>query len=188
MTKNLETQELTARSLNKLFLNHWTDVYSFAKTKTKDLHTAEDLTCETFIKAFIKIESYNPNKRFKPWIIKICKNTFIDSFRKRNRNISYLEDHPNFSVSDNALSPADQMILNEEYSDTLKKINFLGAGEKQIITLYYLDNLSYSEISKKLKITEGTARTRLSRAMMLKINSLSEKISFVTTLSFPLQV
>ena len=43
-------------------------------------------------------------------------------------------------------------------------------------------------ISKKLKITEGTARTRLSRAMMLKINSLSEKISFVTTLSFSLQV
>jgi len=180
LTKNLETQELTARSLNELFLNHWTEVYSFAKAQTKDLHTAEDLTCETFIKAFIKIESYNPNKRFKPWIIRICKNTFIDSFRKRNRNISYLEDHPNFSVSDNALSPADQMILNEEYSDTLKKINFLGAGEKQIITLYYLDNLSYSEISKKLKITEGTARTRLSRAK----NKLKQSLSPADQISF----
>ena len=56
MTKNLQTQELTERPLNELFQNYWTEVYSFAKKKTKDHHKAQDLTCETFTKAFIKLK------------------------------------------------------------------------------------------------------------------------------------
>ena len=55
---------------------------------------------------------------------------------------------------------------------TLKKINFLEEDQKQIITLYYLDNLNYTEISIKLVITEGNARTRLSRAK----NALKEAL------------
>ena len=69
-----------------------------------------------------------------------------------------------FEISDTTPSAEDQMILNKEKSDTLREINFLGEDEKQIITLHYLENLSYKEISEKLKITEGNARTRLSRA------------------------
>ena len=92
MTKNLNTQELTERSLNELFQNYWTEVYSFAKSKTRNHHKAEDLTCETFTKAFLKIESYNPNKQFKNWIFTICKNTFLDNIRKSSNTFSYLED------------------------------------------------------------------------------------------------
>jgi len=54
----------------------------------------------------------------------------------------------------------------------LRKINFLEKDQKEIITLYYLNDLSYKEISKKLDITEGTARTRLSRAK----NALKEAL------------
>ena len=164
MTKNLETQELTARSLNKLFLNHWTDVYSFAKTKTKDLHTAEDLTCETFTKAFLKIKSYDPNREFKNWIFTICKNTFLDNTRKVGKTISYLEDQLYSQIQDTALSPSEQIVLKEKYDYTLNTINKLRKGDKQIITLFYLDDLSYKQISADLNISYANARTRLNRA------------------------
>jgi RNA polymerase sigma-70 factor (ECF subfamily) len=164
LTKNLRTQELTELSLNELFQNHWTEVYSFAKSKTRNHQKADDLTCETFIKAFLKIESYDSKKQFKNWIFTICNNTFIDNCRKTNNQFSYLEDQLHFEISDTTPSAEDQMILNKEKSDTLREINFLGEDEKQIITLHYLENLSYKEISEKLKITEGNARTRLSRA------------------------
>lgn len=164
MTEILQTQELPDLSLNELFQNHWTEVYSFAIKKTKKHHEAEDLTCETFIKAFLKFESYESTRDFKNWIFTICKNTFIDNCRKEINEVVFLEDQLNIGISHNSQSPEDQMILNEEYSYTLREINFLGEDEKQIITLYFLQCLSYKEISKKLKITEGTARTRLSRA------------------------
>ena len=164
MTKNLRTQELTELSLNELFQNHWTEVYSFAKSKTRNHHNAEDLTCETFIKAFLKIESYDPNKQFKNWIFSICKNTFLDSVRKKSNSFIYLEDQLYFQINDTAPSPADQMILKEQYLKTLKAIGQLNTDDEEIITLFYLEDLSYNQISADLNISYANARTKLSRA------------------------
>ena len=164
MTKNLNTQELTERSLNELFQNYWTEVYSFAKSKTRNHHKAEDLTCETFTKAFLKIESYNPNKQFKNWIFTICKNTFLDNIRKASNTFSYLEDQFYFQINDTAPSPADQMILKEQYLNALKAISQLNEHDEKIITLFYIDDLSYNQISADLNISYANARTKLSRA------------------------
>ena len=164
MTKNLNTQELTERSLNELFQNYWTEVYSFAKSKTRNHHKAEDLTCETFTKAFLKIESYNPNKQFKNWIFTICKNTFLDNIRKASNTFSYLEDQFYFQINDTAPSPADQMILKEQYLNALKAISQLNEHDEKIITLFYIDDLSYNQISADLNISYANARTRLNRA------------------------
>ena len=92
MTNNLYTQAGTELSLNKLFQNHWTDVYSFAKSKTRNHHQAEDLTCETFIKAFLKFETYNPSQKFKNWIFTICKNTFLDNRKSPSRKVGELDN------------------------------------------------------------------------------------------------
>jgi RNA polymerase sigma-70 factor (ECF subfamily) len=164
LTKNLNTQELTERSLNELFQNYWTEVYSFAKSKTRNHHKAEDLTCETFTKAFLKIESYNPNKQFKNWIFTICKNTFLDNIRKASNTFSYLEDQFYFQINDTAPSPADQMILKEQYLNALKAISQLNEHDEKIITLFYIDDLSYNQISADLNISYANARTRLNRA------------------------
>ena len=164
MTKNLRTQELTERSLNELFQNYWTEVYSFAKLKTRNHHNAEDLTCETFTKAFLKIKSYDPNREFKNWIFTICKNTFLDNRRKAGNTISYLEDQLHSQIQDTALSPLEQIVLKEEYRNILNTINKLKKGDKQIITLFYLDDLSHKEVSAELNISYANARTRLNRA------------------------
>jgi RNA polymerase sigma-70 factor (ECF subfamily) len=164
LTKNLNTQELTERSLNELFQNYWKDVYSFAKSKTRNHHKAEDLTCETFTKAFLKIESYNPNKQFKNWIFTICKNTFLDNIRKASNTFSYLEDQFYFQINDTAPSPEKRMIIKEQYSHTLKAIHQLEENDEEIITLFYLADLSYKQISADLNISYANARTRLNRA------------------------
>jgi RNA polymerase sigma-70 factor (ECF subfamily) len=164
LTKNLETQELTARSLNKLFLNHWTDVYSFAKSKTRNHHQAEDLTCETFIKAFLKFETYNPSQKFKNWIFTICKNTFLDTLRKQGNAVTYLEDQLYFEVNDTKPSPVDQLILKENYLNLLNKIGQLNKSDQEIINLFYLEDLSYEQITERLDISYANARTKLNRA------------------------
>ena len=164
MTKNLCTQELNERSLNELFQNYWPEVYSFAKSKTRNRHNAEDLTCETFTKAFLKIKSYDPKREFKNWIFTICKNTFLDNRRKVGNTFSYLEDQLYSQIQDTALSPSEQIVLKEKYDYTLNTINKLRKGDKQIITLFYLDELSYNQISSDLNISYANARTRLNRA------------------------
>jgi RNA polymerase sigma-70 factor (ECF subfamily) len=160
----LHTQALTERSLNELFQNHWTEVYSFAKSKTRNHHKAEDLTCETFIKAFLKFESYNPNQKFKNWIFTICKNTFLDNLRKQGNSFIYLEDHLYFEINDTEPTPADQLILKEQYLNLLKKIGQLKKSDQEIINLFYLEDLSYNQITESLNISYANARTKLNRA------------------------
>lgn len=173
MTKNLRTQDLKERSLNKLFQNYWTEVYLFAKSKTRNHHNAEDLTCETFTKAFLKIKSYDPNREFRNWIFTICKNTFLDNKRKVGNKIIFLEDQLYFQIKDTTLSPSDQIILKEEYNKTLNIINQLRNEDKQIITLFYLDDLSYNQISSNLNISYANARTRLNRAKHRLLSQLN---------------
>jgi len=173
LTKNLRTQDLKERSLNKLFQNYWTEVYLFAKSKTRNHHNAEDLTCETFTKAFLKIKSYDPNREFRNWIFTICKNTFLDNKRKVGNKIIFLEDQLYFQIKDTTLSPSDQIILKEEYNKTLNIINQLRNEDKQIITLFYLDDLSYNQISSNLNISYANARTRLNRAKHRLLSQLN---------------
>ena len=164
MTNNLYTQALTERSLNNLFQNHWTEVYSFAKSKSRNHHQAEDLTCETFIKAFLKFESYNPSQKFKNWIFTICKNTFLDTLRKQGNAVTYLEDQLYFEVNDTKPSPVDLLILKENYLNLLNKIGQLNKSDQEIINLFYLEDLSYEQITERLNISYANARTKLNRA------------------------
>ena len=164
MTNNLYTQALDERSLNDLFQNHWTEVYSFAKSKTRNHHQAEDLTCETFIKAFLKFETYNPSQKFKNWIFTICKNTFLDTLRKQGNAVTYLEDQLYFEVNDTKPSPVDLLILKENYLNLLNKIGQLNKSDQEIINLFYLEDLSYEQITERLDIRYANARTKLNRA------------------------
>jgi RNA polymerase sigma-70 factor (ECF subfamily) len=164
LTNNLYTQALTERSLNELFQNHWTEVYSFAKSKTRNHHQAEDLTCETFIKAFLKFETYNPSQKFKNWIFTICKNTFLDTLRKQGNAVTYLEDQLYFEVNDTKPSPVDLLILKENYLNLLNKIGQLNKSDQEIINLFYLEDLSYEQITERLNISYANARTKLNRA------------------------
>ena len=164
MTNNLYTQALNERSLNDLFQNHWTEVYSFAKSKTRNHHQAEDLTCETFIKAFLKFETYNPSQKFKNWIFTICKNTFLDTLRKQGNAFTYLEDQLYFEVNDTKPSPVDLLILKENYLNLLNKIGQLNKSDQEIINLFYLEDLSYEQITERLNISYANARTKLNRA------------------------
>ena len=164
MTNNLYTQALTERSLNELFQNHWTEVYSFAKSKTRNHHQAEDLTCETFIKAFLKFETYDPSQKFKNWIFTICKNTFLDTLRKQGNAVTYLEDQLYFEVYDTKPSPVDLLILKENYLNLLNKIGQLNNSDQDIINLFYLEDLSYEQITERLDISYANARTKLNRA------------------------
>ena len=63
----------------------WDDVYKFQLKRTGNEIEAEDITIESFAKAFQKINSYNENYIFKTWLITISKNLHIDKLR-RNKN------------------------------------------------------------------------------------------------------
>ena len=151
-------------NINELFTKHYNEVYSFARSKTKDQNKAADLTSEAFIKAFLKIESYDTSLNFNNWIFTICKNTFLDDIKKKKLNSFSIDEYSNFELHDNSLSPLNKLIIKEQYSHILSVMDRLRSGEKQIIQLFFIEDLSYDEITRRLNISYANARTKLSRA------------------------
>lgn len=62
---------------------YWNDVYGFQLKRTENENDAEDITIQTFSKAFDKIDTYSSQYKFKTWLITISKNLHIDLIRKR---------------------------------------------------------------------------------------------------------
>lgn len=65
--------------------NFWNDVYGFLLKRTENENDAEDITIQTFSRAFDKIDSYKEKYKFKTWLITIAKNIHVDFLRKRKR-------------------------------------------------------------------------------------------------------
>lgn len=70
-------------AFNFLLDSFWNDVYGFQLKRTSNEHDAEDVTIQTFSRAFDKIDTFDPNYTFKTWLITISKNIHVDLVRKK---------------------------------------------------------------------------------------------------------
>lgn len=72
-------------AFSRLLDRFWNDVYGFQLKRTENENDAEDITIQTFSKAFDKINTYDDRFGFKTWLITISKNIHIDLVRKRKK-------------------------------------------------------------------------------------------------------
>lgn len=142
----------------------WDDVYNFQLKRTKNEIEAEDITIESFAKAFKKINTYNNKYVFKTWLITISKNLHIDKVRKDRNKIDTNEFTDKISIKENSPSPEDKLI-NEQKLNSLKlKINKLKPHYREVIELKCFNELSYKEISKKLNQPVNNIKVKVLRA------------------------
>ena len=83
LEKIREAKDGSQSAFNYLLDKYWNDVYGFQLKKTRDEYESEDITIQTFSKAFNKIESFDENYSFTTWLIAISKNIHIDQVRKK---------------------------------------------------------------------------------------------------------
>lgn len=149
-----------------LYEKHIAPVYRFIYLRTRHKETAEDLTSETFLKAFSHFENFETDRPLLPWLYRIAHNTLIDHWRK---------DRPGYSLDENwdaqsdeptpieeALQDEEEKEKTKEAMDLLDKLNPL---EKTVVTLRLWDELPYREIASVTEKTEAHAKVIFSRAM-----------------------
>ena len=123
--------------------------YVFFRISNKQ--DAEDILQETYLSAFQNFKSLNDKNLFKAWIIKIAKNK-CNNYYRANR-IETIDE-----------SSIDLCFVKSnigERFEILEIINQLSVNEKEILTMYYFNDYSQEEISKKLNIPIGTVKSRL---------------------------
>ncbi len=157
-------------AFNFLLDTFWNDVYSFQLMRTQNENDAEDITIQTFSKAFDKIGTYDDNYKFKTWLITISKNIHIDLVRKQKktiRNTSKDSEDNYLEIIDDSPTPEDKIITEQNLAKLLRDIKKLKPHYQKVINLRYFQELSYKEISEELNEPINNVKVKLLRAKKL---------------------
>lgn len=158
---------------------YWNEVYGFMLQRTQNETDAEDITIETFAKAFDKITTYNPDFQFNTWLISIAKNVHIDMLRKKKStlfiDITDEEDSQAYNIADSSPSAEDKLITEQNLSRLLQCIKELKPHYQEVIQLRYFQELSYQEISEELEEPLSNVKIKLLRAKKLLAEIIKNK-------------
>ncbi len=161
------------KAYSQLLGRYQDSIYFLLLKKIGNENDAEDLTMETFAKAFKNLDQYTPNYAFSTWLFRIAINNCIDFIRKMKVRPQAVETDIDFHDPDNTnftstnLSPED-LIIKEQKAVELKNIvSTLKPRYAKLIELRYYKELRYEEIANELDLPLGTVKAQLFRAREL---------------------
>ncbi|MDI9535825.1 MAG: sigma-70 family RNA polymerase sigma factor [Bacteroidota bacterium] len=184
-SKDLEIVEQALLGNEKAYaqlLDRYQDpIYFLLLKKIGNENDAEDLTMETFAKAFNNLDKYTPDYAFSTWLFRIAINNCIDFVRKvkvRPQSIDstseyHNSDNPNFT-SPNP-NPEDLLIKKQKSKDLKSVIKTLKPRYATLIELRYYQEFTYEEIAEELNLPIGTVKAQLYRARELLAPLLTNK-------------
>ncbi len=146
--------------------------YNFVRKFGGEEKDAEEIVQESFVKLWKNIQKFREGEKFKTWFFTIARNTSIDLLRKRRHiPFSYFENEEGENAMEDALqsegSLADEIAEIAENKEMLQKmLDDLPPNYKEILFLYYNEDLGTEEISKILKRPANTVKSQHRRALM----------------------
>lgn len=135
----------------------------YASNLIKDEDKATDVVQTSFIKAFINLKGFDVKKNFSSWIYRIVHNEAMNIVIKHQKEI-ILPDDIDFESEEYTEKDFEQRETVIRVKKCLGKIPLLYS---EPLTLYYIDEKTYKEISDILRIPMGTVATRISQAKIL---------------------
>ena len=139
-------------------------LYPYARRET----SAEDLVQETFLRAYDRLETFNPDYRFKTWLLTIANNLGVDTLRRRREVVEF-----NQEVHGSSAGGAEMAALESDRAQAVQRaIESLPETYGVPLILRYTEDMSYAEIAEVLGVTVAAVKSRLFRAR----NMLAEKL------------
>ena len=155
------------RELYAIIIERYQDkLLRYTYNLIRDSEKSKDSVQETFIRAYTNLNIFNTQKKFSSWIYQIAHNQAINIAKKNHREIPLLDDL-DFESPENIEDNFDQEKDVERINLCLKDIPIL---YREPLSLYYIEEKTYQEISDILRIPMGTVATRINRAKKIMKN------------------
>lgn len=151
----LEVQQGKIQSLELLYKHFILPMRRFTLIRVKDTMVAEDLVQNVWLKITTRIGWLNDVSLFRSWLYKALRWEIIDWARKNRRTVL---------VGEPDISSESESADNNDVLDVTPLLKKLSSDERDVVELYYLNDLSLRETALALSLPEGTVKSRLSRA------------------------
>jgi RNA polymerase sigma factor (sigma-70 family) len=147
---------------------YWDRLHRWLYHLTHDAHAAEDLTQDTFLKAFANLKRFRPGTNFAAWLFRIAHNNFANHYRTRCRQREALSD----DLADRNGGPVEEALSREALRELTKAIDRVPPELRGALLLRAEEGLSFRQIAEILNLTEETARWRVFKARQKLLQAL----------------
>lgn len=154
-----EGDEIAFKQLTQSIEN---DLYRVAKTRLSDDDDIKDAIQNTMIITYKNARKIKDINCFKTWMIHVLINECNQIYKKNKKNNEIFNKLIIDSGSKNHEDPIQEINNKMSFDTLIEKLNY---DEKIVLTLYYNSGLSYTQISKILKINVNTIKSRLTRSV-----------------------
>jgi RNA polymerase sigma-70 factor (ECF subfamily) len=169
------------QAFEALLLKYERPIYSFIYHYFQDRALCEDLTQETFLRAYRFIDSFRTREKMSTWLYSIAKNLCIDELRRRRRGslVDINAVDPDLLVADNRGGDDPQYTAIEDEMGDILRTQILRLPEKYraCIILFYFNELSYEEISSVMNISLSNTKIMLFRGKKMLLHLLRKESS-----------
>ncbi|UOQ48572.1 sigma-70 family RNA polymerase sigma factor [Gracilibacillus caseinilyticus] len=148
--------------LRKIMHQYGTSILKLTYSYVKNWATAEDIVQETFITYSQKFYQFKGNSSLKTWLYKIAINKSKDFLKSPKNKLKYL-NLTKLKLSSNMKSPDEEIAKNTEADLVAKCLYKVDIKYREVLILYYYEDLSIKEIVHLLSLSESNVKTRLNR-------------------------
>jgi len=183
MIESMSDAELVALVLGgnqdmfALLIERYKDaVQNLAYRMLNNVTEAEDVTQETFVRAYTQLATYKPTHKFSTWLLSIASHLAIDQLRRRRFLALPLEDVPFLEwIVDIGTGPEQSALQGEQQDEIQSYLQRLPSKYRAVIVLRYWYDFSYEEIANTLHLTPALVKARLHRARELLARYMQQK-------------
>jgi RNA polymerase sigma-70 factor, ECF subfamily len=166
-----QAQQGDADALTRLVQSQQHYVYSIAMSVLKNPEDAADLTQEAFIRLFRSLSQYNGDSRFTTWLYRLVVNMGRDELRRRGRQVPVMvpddeqEHDPVATIADNDRwsDPQQALDTQEMHGQVRQALEQLEEHYRLVLTLYYFEDMKYTDIADVLDIPLNTVKSYIRR-------------------------
>jgi len=159
-----------ARAFQILMQRYLPLVFSYLYKMTQNHELSEELAQEVFVKVYTHLSTFNVDRSFKPWLMRIASNTAISHLRKnhhQNLSLNEMEDSIGFDLPSPQSNDNPENYLEEQYTSELimSEVDKLPEKYRLPLLLRYQADYKYEEVAEAMDLPINTVRTRLKRGL-----------------------
>jgi RNA polymerase sigma-70 factor (ECF subfamily) len=142
-------------------------VYNLSYRMLGNASEAEEAAQEAFLRAYTRLDTYQPERKFSNWILSITSHYCIDRLRRRRFTWLSVEDNPSLAwLASDDERPEDAALRSERATEVQSMLQHLDPAYRTPVILRYWHDLSYREIGDVMNLTESAVKSRLHRARL----------------------
>lgn len=160
---SIDVRSIKSRRFDALVRPHTLALYQFSYRLLQNQPDAEDLVQDVLVKLYPRTNEMAKVRDLRPWLLRVVYRQFVDTLRKRQRNVTTVSDDDTVEIVDPGPGPEQRHSAAETSDRVHVALGRLSQNQRLLVSLHLIDGYTLEEVAQVLDVPLGTLKSRLHR-------------------------